>query len=158
MYTVTTLGQLVNNYSSIAWKKWFAALLPSTTILTENETIGLASPNYITHLLELLANTSKRAVANYMFWRVVKTSNLYLNEQIRNRSFVLTSGILGQPNRSVRWKECVSIVTNSLPISAGALYVKNYFTEDAKAAAVEITANVKTAWRSIIKTVILEKF
>ena len=153
-----TLGQLVKNYSSIAWKEWFAALLPSTTILIENEPIFSVSPIYITQLLELLANTSKRTIANYMFWRVVRTSNVYLNEQMRNRLFVATSSILRQPKRSPRWMECVSIVSKSLPISVDALYVKNYFNEEAKAAAVEITANIKTALRSIIKTVIWEKF
>ena len=152
LYNAITLKVLANRYSSIAWEEWFAALLPSTTVLTENEPVMLIVPSYITKLEKLLAATPKRTVANYMFWRLVDSSVLYLNEKMRKRSFFWSS-VLGQTKRQARWKECVTKVTTSLPISTGALYVKSYFNEEAKRNAVEVTVNVMNEFKKLVKEV-----
>ena len=85
-----------------------------------------------------------------MFWRVVDRSILYLNEQMRNRYYALFDH---RYELEPRWKMCISEVIQSLPMSAGALYVKNYFPEEAKAAAVEMTLNVKNGFKNNIKKV-----
>ena len=73
---------------------------------------------------------------------------------MRDRKFVVSPTMLGRFERQPRWKECVFVVTTSLPISASALYVKNHFNQEAKMAAVEMTANIKAAFRKVIEKVI----
>ena len=153
IYILTTLGKLEKDYSKIAWTKWFTAVFPSTIIFTEHEPVVLGAPSYIERLQKLLAATPKRTVANYMYWRAVADSIDYLNEKSRNQLFLWESKKLGHSEKIPRWKECVISVTKSLPLSAGALYVKNYFNEKAKTAAVKMTENIKTAFRKNLKKV-----
>ena len=152
-FNQTTLGQLAGKFPSIAWKEWFTAVLPSTTILTENEPVNVFDPSYIIELQKLIATTPKRAVANYMYWRAVQDSVTYLNEQARKRRLDFLATIVGRSEPKARWKECVSRVTKSLSISAAALYVKNYFNEEAKTNVVMMTENIKTEFKKMIQAV-----
>ena len=67
--------------------------------------------------------------------------------------FVFSSTMLGGSQRQPRWKECVSTVTEALPMSAGALYVKNYFDKKAKMAVLEISENTRVIFRKKIEKV-----
>ena len=148
LYYSTTLKELAENYSSIPWMEWVRSLLPSTIILTENEPV-LTMPNYIIEMQKLLNATSKKTVANYMYWRIIDSSLEYLNEKIRGRKFNFSPAF----NVRLGWKRCVVTVTKSLPISAGALYVKNYFNKETKIAVLDMTANIKTAFRKTVEKV-----
>ena len=148
-----TLGKLVKEFPSIAWKEWFTAVLPSTIILTENEPVIVAVPSYIIELEKLIAITPKRTLANYMYWRAVQKSVFYLNDQMRKRQFEFSTTLLGDSERKFRWKECVFEVTNGLSISAAALYVKNYFNEKAKTNAATMIENIKAEFKKTIQAV-----
>ena len=148
LYYSTTLKELAENYSSIPWMEWVRSLLPSTIILTENEPV-LTMPNYIIEMQKLLNATSKRTVANYMYWRIIDSSLEYLNEKIRDRKIEFSLAF----DFRLGWERCVFTVTNSLPISARALYVKNYFNKEAKIAVLEMTANIKAAFRKTVEKV-----
>ena len=61
--------------------------------------------------------------------------------------------INGQPERPVRWKECLGKVTSALGISVSALYVRKYFNKEAKEAAVEMVANIEREFQKNLRTV-----
>ena len=154
LYNLRTLGELEKSYRSIAWQEWFTALLPSTIILTENEPVIVVAPSYIPNLEKLIARTPKRVVANYMFWRAVQSLVFYLNDDVWIRTLYY-SGISSRDLRTPRIKlnACASETTDSLPLAATALYVKNYFTEETKRKVIIMTENIKAEFKNMLQTV-----
>ena len=148
---LTTLRRLAMKHPNIAWKEYFSALLPSNTIITDDEFVVVHRHCNLYGLEKLFIERPKRVIANYMLWRVVDHSILYLNEQVRNRYYALTDS---SDDQEPRWKMCVSQVVQSLPISTRALNAKIYFPREEKEAAVEMTSNIKTAFKNNIKKVI----
>ena len=136
-----TLGQLAENYPSIAWKEWLTALFPPTTIFTENEPIIVPVPSYIAKLENLIATTPKRDVANYMFRRAVYDSVHYLDEKIDQRSDI------------PRWKQCVNIVYDRLGRSTVSLFVKKHLSAKAKTTTDEISASIKAEFMKMLRSV-----
>ena len=151
-HSFTTVGQLAKEYPRIAWKEYFASLLPSDTIITDDDVVAVHKDYYLHRLYRVIERFSKRAIATYMLWRVVDHSILYLNEEVRNRYYALP----GRPyfKREHRWTMCVSEVLKSLPMSARALIVRDHnFPFSQKLAAVNITSSIKTAFKKNIEKV-----
>lgn len=83
------------------WLDFIDAMLPNGLQIDDNEIVNNAVPKFLERLGEVMNSTSKRTMANYMFWRVLYSVSAALTEQIRS------------PNsywgNEKRWKECVSI-------------------------------------------------
>lgn len=101
----------------------------------------------------LINQTPKRVQANYVFWRAAAASVGYLNEDIRKRQLQYTTELNGKTEREPRWKECVDIVSGSLAISVGSMYVRKYFKEDAKKNALEMVDDIRQEFRKILMKV-----
>ena len=135
-----TLGQLAENYPSIAWKEWLTALFPSTIIITENEPIVVPVPSYIAKLENLLATTPKRVVANYMFWGAV-----YETYYVRDK--------LVQTTISTRWRKCVNDVNYKLGLSIASLFAKKHLSKKAKTTVNEMFDNIKAEFIKMFRAV-----
>lgn len=153
-----TLVELTKNYPSVPWKEYFSRLLPSSIIIEEDEVAIVNVPSYITDLEKLMAQTPKRIQANYVMWRAAAASVSYLNDDIRKRQLAYSTAVSGRTEREARWKECVDIVSDSLSISVGAMYVRKYFNEDAKKNAVEMVMDIRQQFNQILKQVRVVKF
>ena len=118
------MGQLVRKYPRIAWKAYFASLLPSNTSITDDDVVAVHGDSRLPVLYKFLDNREPDDIVNYMLWRVIDHSILYLSEEVRNEYYALHN----QPHKhQPRWKICVSEVIQSLPMSARALIVRDYF-------------------------------
>ena len=150
-HSFTTVGQLVRKYPRIAWKEYFASLLPSNTSITDDDVVAVHRDCDLTRLYALIDNFSAEVIVTYMLWRVVDHSLLYLSDQVRNRYYTFHN----HPYKhEPRWKICVSEVIQSLPMSARALLVRNYFFPfSQKLAAINITSSIKTAFKRSIEKV-----
>ena len=145
------MGQLVREYPRIAWKEYFASLLPSNTSITDDDVVALHKDCDLTELYELIDSYREKAMVVYMLWRVVDHSILYLSEKLRNRYYDLHN----HPYKhEPRWKICVSEVIQSLPMSAPALIVRDHFFPfSQKLAAINISSSIKTAFKKNIEKV-----
>ena len=129
--------------------EYFASLLPSDTIITDDDVVAVHRDCNLTMLHEFIEGYGADIIATYMLWRVVDHSILYLNEQVRNRYYAFIFIIMPH-----RWKMCVSEVIKSLPMSARALIVRDYFFPfSQKLAVVNITSSIKTAFKKNIEKV-----
>ena len=145
------MGQLVREYPTIAWKEYFASLLPSNTSITDDDVVAVQRDCNLTTLYNVIEIYERDIIVTYMLWRVVDHSILYLSEQVRNRYYALHN----HPYKhEPRWKICVSEVIQSLPMSARALIVRDYFFPfSQKLAAINITSSIKTAFKKNIEKV-----
>ncbi|XP_024943266.1 neprilysin-2 isoform X2 [Cephus cinctus] len=153
LYNPMTIAELTKTYNSVPWKEYFNNLLPSNVQVDENEVVIVNVPSFISDLEELLSQTPKRVQANYVMWRAAGASVSYLTEEIRKRQLAYSTALSGKTEREARWKECVDIVSGSLSISVGALYVRKYFKEDAKKTAVEMVADIREEFTKILKKI-----
>ncbi|XP_015111053.1 neprilysin-2 [Diachasma alloeum] len=148
IYNVITIAELSKLYPSIPWKEYFNRLLPSSAQVDDSQDIII--PDYIPEFVKLIEKTPKRTQANYVMWKAVAASVNYLNDEIRKRTFLLSSAEYGIKNKESRWKECVRAVSKKLPISVGALYVRKYFQEESKRNAVQMVHNIREQFHQIL--------
>ncbi|XP_012252045.2 neprilysin-2 isoform X2 [Athalia rosae] len=153
LYNPTTVRELNERYPSVNWKDYINHLLPPTVQVDEDEVVIVNVPKYISDLEDLIKVTPKRVQANYVMWRVAGASVSYLNEEIRKRQLDYSTALSGKTEREARWKECIDIVSGSLSISTGALYVRKYFNENAKQNAVEMVADIRRQFTKILEKV-----
>lgn len=86
-------------------------------------------------------------------WRITGFSSYFLTEQLRKRQLQYSTAISGKQEQEPRWKECIDLASGSLSTGAGALYVRKYFKQNAKTAALEMVSSIKEEFTSILKTV-----
>ncbi|XP_057331668.1 neprilysin-2-like isoform X2 [Microplitis mediator] len=153
LYNPMTITELSNKYPSIPWKEYFNRILKPHVQVDDNEITIVNVPSFISDFEQLMKSTPKRVQANYVMWRAVAASVSYLNDEIRKRQLEYSTALSGKTERQPRWKECVNIVSSTLSISVGALYVRTYFNEDAKKNAVEMVSDIRNQFNKILKTV-----
>ena len=143
----------MREYPRIAWKEYFASLLTSNTIITDDDVVAVHRDCNLTALYEFTQIHPDKNIRTYfyMLWKLVDHSMLYLSEQVRNRYYAIHN----HPYKhEPRWKICVSEVIQSLPMSARALIVRDYFFSfSQKLAAINITSSIKTAFKKYIEKV-----
>lgn len=133
--------------------KYFNQLLPDVSQVTEGETIIVYDVPFFEQLEELLKVTPKRAIANYIMWRVAADSTNYLTDKLRKRQLEYAMAIIGQQTEEPRWKECTDLVTSNFEIAVSALYVRKYFNQDSKAVALEMVNTIKDEFEQILKKI-----
>lgn len=106
-----TLKEIQGNYTYINWLDYINTLLPEGVQVDQNEIIIISVPSYMKDLEGLLAKTPKRAIANYMMWRITGFSSFFLTEELRKRQLLYSTVLSGKTEQEPRWKECVDITS-----------------------------------------------
>lgn len=99
------------SYPYVQWLDYINALLPEGLQVTEDEVINLSVPSFFEDLGKLLERTNKRAIANYMMWRIHAFSVAFLSEEFRKRQLQYATALSGRQEQEARWKECVDIAS-----------------------------------------------
>lgn len=86
-------------------------------------------------------------------WRITGFSSYFLTEQLRKRQLQYSTAISGKQEQEPRWKECIDLASGSLSTASGSLYVRKYFKQNSKVAALEMVNSIKEEFESILKTV-----
>ncbi|CAL1682614.1 unnamed protein product [Lasius platythorax] len=153
LYNPMTVNQLSATYPSIPWWEYFNTILAPQAQLSRDEIVIVNVPSYLKDFERLISETPKRVQANYVFWRAAAASVSYLTDDIRKRQLKYTLELNGKTEREPRWKECVEIVSGSMAISVGSMYVRKYFKEDAKKTALEMVEDIREEFTKILKKV-----
>lgn len=110
-YNPFTLKEVQEKYPYIQWVDYINALLPSQLLVDENEIIVVRSPYYFKKLGELLQEIPNRNIANYIVWRAVAYSSLFLTNEIRKKHLDYEKAAIGKQAQKARWQECIDITT-----------------------------------------------
>jgi len=76
----------------------------------------------------------------------------FLTEDLRKAELEFHSEQSGKTEREPRWKECVSISSDSFALAIGSLYVRHFFDEKAKKEALEIVNGIREEMYKILST------
>ncbi|XP_014481617.1 PREDICTED: neprilysin-11 isoform X1 [Dinoponera quadriceps] len=153
LYNPMTVNEMSQAYPSIPWREYFNTILAPQAHVNQDEMIIVNVPSYLKNFEKLIQHTPKRVQANYAFWRAAAASVSYLTDDIRKRQLMYTIHLNGKTEREPRWKECVDIVSGSMAISVGSMYVRKYFKEDAKKTALEMVSDIREEFTKILKKV-----
>lgn len=153
LYNPKKLSEVQALYPYLQWKEYINGLMPQGLQIDDNEQIVVSVPTYFEALGKLLEQTPKRVLANYMMWRMAAFSSYFLTDSLRNRQLVYSMVVSGKQEQEPRWKECIDITSGSLPISVGALYVRKFFKEESKSAAVEMVNGIRVQFEQILSNV-----
>ncbi|XP_063696900.1 neprilysin-2 isoform X1 [Culicoides brevitarsis] len=154
LYNPMTLKEVQEKYNYVDWVQYINVLLEAIDIkVDDTEVIIVSVPSFFEGLGKLLKQTPKRTIANYVLWRITGFSSFFLTENLRKRQLQYSTVISGKQEQEPRWKECVDIVTGSLPISVGALYIRKHFKEESRQAAMDMVNNIKAEFEKILQRV-----
>nr|CAG4648509.1 EOG090X01U4 [Polyphemus pediculus] len=150
LYNPMTIRELSARIPSIPWLDYINTVLAPFHNITEDERVIVDVPDYFAKLTDLLDNTPKRTLANYLLWRVSGASVSYLNEAARNLQLKYSSALTGTTERKPRWEECTELVSGSFGNAVGALYVREYFEEAARQSAKEMVKDIRDTFDEIL--------
>uniref|UniRef100_A0A146LYT5 Neprilysin-2 n=1 Tax=Lygus hesperus TaxID=30085 RepID=A0A146LYT5_LYGHE len=153
LYNRMTIEEMQIKFPTIPWFEYFRQILPPKIEFTIAEPVVVGVPTFISALENLLQQTEKRVVANYMFWRAAASTVSYLPEAFRKKQLKYITAVTGSTEREARWKECSSQAARTVSLATGSLYVQKFFKENAKKKALELVENIREEMYAIIETV-----
>lgn len=151
MYNKYTVKKLQEIAPQIDWIKYFNGLL--NDVITENETLIVTVPDFIVNFAKLINRTEKRVVANYMMWRVVGQSFSMLSKDWRALAQEYAGVLSGKSREEPQWERCISALTGSLGIALSNYYVRHYFKEGSKEAAVVLVKYIRAEFLQILEQI-----
>ncbi|KAK2705540.1 neprilysin-2-like [Artemia franciscana] len=153
LYNPMTIRELSEMIPQVPWLDYMNKILEPLHVLTEDERIIVDVPNFFKQLVVLLEQTPARTLANYHLWRATAATVSYMPETARSLQLKYSTVLTGTTERRPRWEECTEGASSSLANAMGSLYVRKFFQEDAKAAAVEMVNDIKETFFEILDTI-----
>jgi membrane metallo-endopeptidase-like protein 1 len=157
-----TIAEANKMYPSIDFTEFINNILdnPDVTVNSE-EVVNVAVPAFVKKLAAYISSVPARVQANYMMWRFIKTSLVFMDEEARDFSLEYTKALTGKETESPRWETCVQATAGiggnnlywyegSLTNAVGAMYAKKYFPESSKNAADQMVTNVKKEFKVML--------
>lgn len=131
IYNKITIGELIQQVPGINWKAYLNIVLKPFD-LTNDEPIVVYAIDYFKQLAELVRQSEKRTVINYLLWRFVynRVGNLASKFLEHQQTYFKT--LYGTTSKSERFKTCSTYVNKNMGMAVGALFVKRHFNEQSK--------------------------
>ncbi|GFS75640.1 neprilysin-1 [Nephila pilipes] len=151
IYLKMTLAELQEKIPLVNWTLYFSIAMPLE--LTDDEEVVVYAVPYLLSMSDLVTNTSKRTVANYILWRFVYNRVSNLDKRFLAKQQEYYSALYGTQAISPRWKTCTVYVNKNMGMAVGSLFVKRHFNEKSKETAEEMIKDIKTAFLELLDEV-----
>ncbi len=147
-YHIMSLSQLSELSPHFAWKVYFQdAGHPELTH------INVGQPQFFKEMDRQIASRPLDEWKTYLRWHLIHNAAQFLSDPFVQENFNFYEGILtGTQELRPRWKRCSSATDQYLGQALGQIYVKNYFSPEAKARALEMVHNLIAALQDDIPT------
>ena len=122
-----------------------------------DEKIILKDPKYFQKSSKILVNTEKRAMSNYLGWRIVKSMITKLNKAAQILKENYNRSLKGIAKAQADWKRCVKAVgfnsyqSYALSGLSSSMYVRKHFRPEQKKAVEEMITYIRAAFEGILK-------
>ncbi len=146
-YNKMSLTALDKTMPVIGW----SSLLNNSGLKTDS--INVQQPAYYTKLNSLLTSTPIETWKAYYTFHVTADAADDLSTDFVNASFNYSKELSGQEQIKPRWERIYRATDNYLGDALGELYVKRYFTDDAKKRMLDLVNNLQKAFEARIKKV-----
>uniref|UniRef100_A0A336LW57 CSON006474 protein n=1 Tax=Culicoides sonorensis TaxID=179676 RepID=A0A336LW57_CULSO len=149
-----TLHELQGNFTYINWLDYINSILPKNKPrVTKDEVVIVGDLKYFEKLEALLKKTPKHVLYNYVQWSIIAETLTLLSKEIRGAITELDKVAYGTPEESLRWDECVGLSLDMMPQIVGSMYIKKYFSKEARIAVTEMLMNIMNEFKGVIKNV-----
>ena len=126
------------------------AFLAAVGVSAQKDII-INQPDFIQGFGKIFAETSLEDWKTYFTFHTLSTFASYLTADLDNENFDFFSRQLnGRQEQRPRWKRGVSVVNRNLGEVIGKVYVKNYFTPEAKSRMSQLVENLRGAYGNSI--------
>lgn len=110
--------------------------------------VNIAQPEFFKNFNEQLTAVPLDDWKDYLRWRLIEGTAPYLSAKFVDEDFNFHGKILaGKKENQPRWKRVVNATNRNVGEALGQLYVKQYFTPDAKAKALGLVRKLKDVLR-----------
>ncbi|KAA0019411.1 M13 family metallopeptidase [Antrihabitans cavernicola] len=148
-YNLVTFDALVADNPGFDWAAWAAASTPEGTaadaLFAE---LVVSQPSFVKGFAALWSSEPLDDWKAWATWRVIHSRAPFLTSALVDENFAFYGKTLtGTEVNRERWKRGVSLVQDVLGEAVGKLYVERHFPADAKAAMIDLVANLQEAYR-----------
>ncbi|XP_077582062.1 endothelin-converting enzyme 1 [Stigmatopora nigra] len=138
---------------AVDWMPYLNEVFAPVTI-NESEPVVVYAKEYLPKVSDLIANTNKSLLNNYMVMKVVRKMVFILDQRFQDAEQRFLEIMYGtKKSCTPRWKLCVSDTDSGLGFALGAMFVKATFAEDSKTIAEDMVGDIKTAFEEGLKYV-----
>ncbi|XP_037108424.1 endothelin-converting enzyme 1-like [Syngnathus acus] len=121
--------------------------------INESEPVIVYAKEYLQNVSDLITNTNKSILNNYMIMKVIRNMIPNLDWRFRDTEQRFQQVMYGIKSCTPRWKLCVSDTDSSLGFALGAMFVKATFAGDSKDIAEDMVSNIKRAFEDSLEHV-----
>jgi putative endopeptidase len=140
-YNKMSVAELNTRMPVFGWNN----LLSKVGVRTDSVNVG--QPGFYTKLNELLRSTPLDTWKTYLRFHLLDDAATALTSDFVKASFEYhNKALYGQQELKPRWQRMTTSTDNNLGEALGQLYVKKYFTEDAKKRMLELVNNLQKAF------------
>lgn len=139
-YHKMSITQLRTDFPNFNWDEYFDArgIKP--------EFININQPEAIHESIAIINDTDLDLIKQYLKYNVATSGTSLLDDKTYDIAFDFYNRTLsGQAEQKPRWKRAVSMLNGALGEEIGHLYVKQYFSSDAKKRMQELVKNLQRA-------------
>ena len=111
------------------------------------DSVLIGQPDFVKSMDNLLVDIPLEDWKTYLTWHVLKGSANYLSSKFSDEKFEFYGKVLsGQQEQKPRWKKVLGVVNGVVGHQLGKLYVKRYFTPEAKKRMGELVDNLQATF------------
>ncbi len=142
-YRIVSVAEANNETSNFSWTQMFA------TLGIKVEKFSLTSPAFFAEVNKMLADTDAGIWRDYFRWGTLRSSAAFLSKAFVDENFNFYSRTLrGAREQRPRWKLMVENTSGFLGEPVGQIYVAKHFPPEAKAQAMELITDLKSALKA----------
>ena len=139
-YNKLSVASLDKQMPNIGWAKFISKLNARV------DSVNVSQPGYFTALNSMLPTLPIETWKTKLKYDYIASNASLLSKNFRDANFEYSKVFSGAKKQSDRWKTIVNKVDAGLPEMLGQLYVKEYFTADAKKRMDELVNNLQKAF------------
>ena len=146
-YNKMTVAEVNKITPNIDWAKHFDRLK-----LSKSESFIVGQPKFLAELDKMIATENIDAWKTYLRWHLVASLADNLNNAFVQESFSFNGKVMnGAKEMKPRWKRVLGDIDNAMGEALGEVYVKKYFSDDAKKRCLEMVNNMQAVYRERIQ-------
>jgi putative endopeptidase len=128
----------------------FAAFFKAVGLTNTNEFI-MSQPSFFTTVSSMMQTRSVDEWKVYMRWHLVASMADKLSNDFVQQDFAFNGKVMnGAKEMKPRWKRVLNDIDNAMGEAVGAVYVKKYFSDDAKKRCLDMVNNMQGVYRERI--------
>jgi putative endopeptidase len=147
MYNKMTLEALSAKTDGFDWVNFFKNLK-----MGGQKEVIVAQPEFMENAAQMLKSVGIADWKRYLTFHIISNMAPYLSSKFENTRFDFYGKILrGQKEQKPRWKRVSAIVDGGVGMEIGKIYVKKYFTKEAKERMLVLVNNLQDVYRERIE-------